>query len=93
MILLLNFGGDMETETGKVVHYFDKIGVAVIKLNRDLKIGDKIRIESKTGDFIQSVISMEVKHEFIENAKADDEVGMKVDEKVKEGDIVYLLSE
>jgi len=77
---------------GKVVHYFDKIGVAVLKLDAGLAIGDTIRIEGgKDTDFEEVVESMEVDHEKIKKAKKGDEVGMKVKEKVREGYKVYKL--
>jgi putative protease len=74
---------------GKVTHYFDKISVAVIALDANLKEGDKIKI-GKGEDFVeQEVKSMQVEHEKIPKAKAGQEVGMKVDGKVKEGDLVF----
>ena len=77
---------------GKVVHYFDKIGVAVVKLDDKLKIGDTIRIQGgEATDFTQQVKSMEVEHKKITEAKKGDEVGMKVKEKVREGYKVYKL--
>ena len=77
---------------GKVTHYFDKIGVAVIKLDAPLKVGDTIRIRGgEATDFTQEVKSMEVEHEKIEKARKGEEVGLKVKEKVREGYKVYKL--
>ncbi len=77
---------------GKVVHYFDKIGVAVIGLDAPLKVGDTIRIAGgEATDFTQAVDSMEVEHEKIEKAKKGDEVGLKVKERVRDGYKVYKL--
>jgi len=77
---------------GRVVHYFDKIQVAVIELSDSLKIGDTIRIVGgEATDFTQEVESMEVEHEKIKSAKKGDVVGMKVKEKVREGYKVYKL--
>jgi len=77
---------------GKVVHYFDKIGVAVIALNVPLKVGETIRIAGgESTDFTQEVESMEVEHEKIKKAKKGDEVGLKVKEKVREGYKVYKI--
>ncbi|HHE76517.1 MAG TPA: hypothetical protein ENL27_00830 [Candidatus Parcubacteria bacterium] len=74
---------------GKITHYFSNIGVAVIKLSDVLEVGDKIRITGGETDFEQTVDSMEVEHKKIEKAKAGDEVGLKVSEKVREGYKVY----
>ena len=77
---------------GKVIHYFDKIGVAVVRLESSLKNGDTIRIAGgEATDFTQEVVSMETEHEKIKKAKKGDEVGMKVKEKVREDYRVYKL--
>ena len=77
---------------GKVTHYFNKINVAVIELTEDgLKKGEKIEIKGGDRDFEQEVDSMQVEHEEIEEAKKGDSVGMKVEEPVREGYIVYKL--
>ena len=71
-------------EVGKVKHYFDKIGVAIIELTGDLKVGDKIKIEGKE-EFEQEVSSMQIDHNNVEEAKAGDVIGMKIDQPVHEG--------
>ena len=77
---------------GRVVHYFDKIGVAVIALEAPLKVGDTIRIVGgESTDFTQEVESMEIEHEKIKKAKKGQEVGLKVKEKVREGYKVYKV--
>ncbi|RLC40081.1 MAG: hypothetical protein DRH33_01015 [Candidatus Nealsonbacteria bacterium] len=77
---------------GRVVHYFDKIGVAVISLDAPLKVGDTIRIVGgESTDFTQEVGSMEIEHEKIKKAKKGQEVGLKVKEKVREGYKVYKV--
>jgi translation elongation factor EF-1alpha len=76
---------------GRVSHFFDNINVAVIKLDKGLKVGDKIKITGGTTDFKQPVKSMQVEHESIKSAKKGDEVGMKVKEKVRINDKVYLV--
>lgn len=76
---------------GKVTHYFSKIGVAVIELSDDLKVGDRIRIVGGKNQFEQTVDSMEIEHKKIEEAKAGESVGLKVIQKVKEGYKVYKI--
>ncbi len=77
-------------EIGKITHYFNKIGVAVLELSASLKVGDTIVISAYGGDFEQNVDSMEAEHEQLTEAKAGDAVGLKVSQSVKEGDVVYL---
>lgn len=77
---------------GKVTHYFDKIGVAIIELAGPLSVGDKIRIiGGETTDFDQVVESMEIEHEKINKAKKKDCIGLEVKEKVREGYKVYKI--
>lgn len=76
---------------GKVSHYFDRAGVAVIELSGTLQAGDNIRIIGGEVDFTQAVDSMEVEHQKIQNAKKGDSVGLKVSQAVKDGYKVYKL--
>jgi putative protease len=76
---------------GRVTHYFSKIGVAVIELSDSLKVSDTIRIVGGQTDFNQQVESMEIEHKKIKEAKKGDSVGLKVDQRVKEGYKVYKL--
>ncbi len=76
---------------GTVEHYYTKIGVAVINLEGSLSVGDKISIEGATTNIQQTVDSMQVEHETVENAKAGDSVGMKVVDRVRPGDQVYKI--
>lgn len=80
-----------EKKIGEITHYYSNIGVGIIKLSDDLKVGDTIRIMGATTDFEQSVDEMQYDHENIEEAKAGNEVGIKVEDKVRNGDEIYLL--
>lgn len=76
---------------GEVTHYFGKIGVAVIKLSDKLEAGDEIRIVGGEIDFNQTIESMEVDHKKVEKAKKDESLGIKVEQKVREGYKVYRI--
>lgn len=76
---------------GKVTHYFGKIGVAVIELSDTLRVGDTIRIVGGATDFSQKVESMEIEHRKVQEAKAGESIGLKIDQKVKEGYSVYKI--
>lgn len=82
---------DLGIEVGRVSHYFDKIGVAVIELTKALGVDDLIRIKGTTTDFKQKVKSMQVEHKPITKAKKGDAVGMKVEQEVREHDKVYVV--
>ena len=76
---------------GKVTHFFPKVSVAVVELSDTLKVGDKISIEGRGNVVEQAVDGMEVEHKKIEVANSGDEIGMKVNGKVKEGDQVFKV--
>lgn len=76
---------------GKIAHYYDKIGVAVVELTAELKAGDTISIEGATTNFQQKVESMQVEHKNLETAKSGDSIGMKVKEKVRDNDQVFKV--
>jgi translation elongation factor EF-1alpha len=76
---------------GKVTHYYDKLGVAIVDLAGPLKVGDTIKIEYKDNAFEQEVSSMQKEHDSIESAKKGDIVGVKIDEKIHEGSEVFLV--
>jgi len=76
---------------GKIIHYFGNINVGIIELSGNLKVGETIHIKSSTTDFEQVVDSMQADHASIEAAKAGDQVGLKVSQKVKEGDQVFAV--
>lgn len=80
-----------EKEIGNITHFFDRISVAVIKLNSVLKKGDRIRVKGNTTDFEQIVGEMQVEHKQIEKAKKGDAIGMKVNEAVRVNDKFYLV--
>ena len=78
---------------GKITHVFPKINVVVLKLDADLKVGEKISIE-KDGQIIEQIVeSLQVEHQNIKIAKSGTEAGMKVSKTVKEGSEVYRITE
>ena len=75
---------------GKVTHYYDHLGVAVVKLGKGagLKKGEKVQFKGGSTDFAQEVGSLQVDHKDVEKVKAGDDFGVKVDKPVKDGDQV-----
>ncbi len=72
-------------KVGKVTHYYDKLGVAIVELKATLKVGDKIKFKGHGTDFEQEVDSLQIDHEKVEKASAGKVVGLKSAQKVKEG--------
>ncbi len=78
---------------GKVTHYYDKIGVAIIELIADLAVGEKIKFVRGGEDlFEQTVDSIQVEHNKIDSAKSGSIIGLKVAQPVKEGAEVFKIS-
>ncbi len=80
-----------EKPIGAVTHYYGGIGVAIIKFNKAVEKGAKVRFEGATTNFEQALDSMQFDHKDIDTAPKGKEVGIKVTEKVREGDQVFLL--
>ena len=80
---------------GKVTNYYSRIGVAEVKLETgELKLGDTIHIiGKKTGVVRQKVESMQMDRKPLEKVQAPAVIGLKVVEKVRPGDKVYLIVE
>ena len=76
---------------GKVSHYYGNISVAIVELSDNLKVGDKIRFSGGEADFEQEVSSMEVDYKKVDKALPGNSVGLKVEQKVKEGFQVYKV--
>lgn len=78
-----------EKPIGKITHYYGKIGVAIVKFNREVKVGETVHFKGPHTDFTQQISSMQYDHKDIQSAKKGQEVGIKVDQKIREGDEVY----
>ncbi len=80
-------------QVGKVIHYFDKAMVAVIRLTDDLAVGDTLKFTHGESEVSQKVESMEVNHEKIEAGKAGDEVAVKLGQATHENAKVLKVEE
>jgi hypothetical protein len=78
-------------QVGSVTHFYGKASVAILLLEAPLKVGDRIKFEGHGADFEQSVDSMQIDHESVNSAAAGQQVGMKVDQPVKEGAVASLV--
>jgi len=81
-----------EEQIGTISHYYNHLSVGIIELTAPLKIGETIRIKGATDDFTETIESMQVEHEQIEEANAGDSIGVKVSQKVHENDKVYRVT-
>lgn len=82
-----------EKKIGVISHYFGKISVAGIEIEKGkLEAGDTIRIKGHTTDFTQVIKSMQIDLQTVEVVKKGDSIGIKVSERVREHDEVYKVS-
>ncbi len=81
----------MDKEIGKVIHYFDKAMVAVVRLTDSLKVGETVKFVHGENEFNQTIDSMEVEHKKIQSAGQGDEVAVKVEQRAKEGTKVFKV--
>ena len=80
-----------EKEIGTVSSYFSHVGVAAIKLTGKLKVGQKVHIKGHTTDFEVPVDAMQIERKDVKEAKKGNHIGIKVPEKVRPNDKVYLV--
>ncbi|OIO53693.1 hypothetical protein AUJ46_04375 [Candidatus Peregrinibacteria bacterium CG1_02_54_53] len=77
-----------EKVIGKVIHYYDRIGVAVVNVQSPIRLGDAIVLKHGKHVFEQRVESLQVNHTPIPSAAKGQEVGMKVNEVASEGTLI-----
>lgn len=80
----------MSSLVGAVTHYYNHVGVAAFALQSPLHINDVIHIVGNTTDLKQPVLSIEIDHEPYEAAYPGDAAAVKVNGRVRSGDLVYL---
>ena len=82
---------DEKTKVGVVTHYYTHLMVGIVKFKKDVKLGDRVLFLGHTTNFEQELDDIELDHKKVDEVKKGDEVGVKVDEKVREGDEVFLV--
>ena len=81
----------METPIGKVTHYYDRAGVAVVALSSPLKVGDHIKIKDHDQEWEQEITSMQVDRQPVSEGSTGTEVAIKVDQGVREGALLIKI--
>ena len=80
-----------EEMIGTVSDFFAHPIVAAIELTGALKVGDKIHIKGHTTDLELNVDSLQIDNVAVQEAKAGDSIGIKVPERVRDGDSVFKV--
>ncbi|RJQ29777.1 hypothetical protein C4571_00690 [Candidatus Parcubacteria bacterium] len=74
---------------GTVTHFYGHLSVAIVKFNKTVPVGTRVRFKGATTDFEEAIASMQYDHKAVDAAKKGQEIGIKVGSKVREGDSVY----
>ncbi len=77
---------------GTVERYFSKLGVAAIKLESGISVGDIIEIGDREEAIRQRIQSMQIERKDVSTAEAGESVGILVRCPVKEGSNVYKIA-
>jgi len=82
----------VEEKIGVVEHFFTNLSVVALKItNGELKVGDTIHIVGAHTDFTHHVDRMEINRAPVQIAKVGDAIGIKINGKAREHDIVYKV--
>ena len=79
-----------EKQVGMVTHWYDKLGVAVVKLTGKLAKGARIKVKKGEEEFEDTVASLQIDHKDVATAKKGDDAAMKLSQRAKEGSGVFL---
>ncbi|MBI2613142.1 hypothetical protein HYW59_05070 [Candidatus Kaiserbacteria bacterium] len=79
-----------EKQVGTVTHWYDKLGVAVVKLSGKLAKGARIKVKKGEEEFEDTVASLQIDHKDVASAKKGDDAAMKLSQRAKEGSGVFL---
>lgn len=80
-----------EKSIGKVVHYYGKAMVAIIELSAPLKVGQTIHFKGGKDDIVHEVKQMQLDRTDISEGATGQQVGVKVDQIVRDNDQVFLV--
>ena len=85
----------LETESkiylGNVSNYYVKIGVAELKLQNEVRIGDELQAEGKTTFFRQKITSIQKDGKAIKIGKKGEKVGLKLKDRTRIKDKLFLI--
>ena len=76
---------------GTVADFFARPVVAGTELTGSIKVGDRLHIVGHTTDLEMLVESMQIENATVQEASAGDAVGIKVPDRVRDGDRIYKV--
>ncbi|MBW1711631.1 MAG: translation elongation factor-like protein [Deltaproteobacteria bacterium] len=82
-----------EEKVGQVLKFFAKPMVAAIDVTGGvIRVGDRLRFAGHTTDFEIEVSSIQEEHQSLEEARAGQQIGIKVPDRVRAGDQVFKVN-
>ena len=82
-----------ERKVGQNSHYFNEIGVAGTEVTGKIHVGDVVHVAGHTSDFTQTVDSIEIDHEHVDEAGAGDSIGVKFVDRARVHDEVFVVDD
>lgn len=80
-------------ECGYCDGYFENIDVAIVKITKPVRQGDRLVFEQEGGLFEQSIESMQINRKDVKLARSGSDIGLKVLKAPKVGAPVYKVKE
>ena len=79
----------VEKPVGVVTHFYTAIKVAIAKFKVPVTVGARLKFKGATTDFEMVLTSMQYNHAPVKRAKKNQQVGIKVPKRVREGDKIF----
>lgn len=76
---------------GRIKHFFPKPNVAEINADVDFEIGKEIIVQGQNTYFRQILESVEFEGKKVKQVKRSQDVGIKMKEKARKGDLIYIV--
>lgn len=76
---------------GRIKHFFPKPNVAEINADLDFSIGKEIIVQGQNTYFRQQLESVEFEGKKVKVVKRSQDVGIKMKEKARKGDLIYIV--
>lgn len=75
---------------GKVINYYEKIGIVIIELSGNLTVGDEIKVYKDGQEVLfQKIDKILINQKSVDFASSKDVVALHLNEKVQKGSEVY----
>lgn len=80
-------------KVGRAAHYYNRLGVMSVQVERTIRPGDRLRVVGLTTDFEMTVERIEKNGKPVDKALTGDRIGLKTDRRAGSGDEVYKIVE